>query len=238
MILQRVQTSLFLLILLTIVTFELNDEEISEKLRLIESKLQDQEYHYYQIEIRKIQNEINRLTEHIKLLDERYEELNDKKNFLESGYNQQKMELINLFEKYTVIQEFIQSEFEMYQARYEEELARESLTSSYYYGAAAYADAHNDYLGQQNRYNKAHVRYSNARSKLYELKISEKENNLYESGLYLENIFNNMRLEMQDKKDKIKIIMKQMESLLNEVKIKKIDLKFKKLDRLAFYELN
>jgi hypothetical protein len=40
-----------------------------------------------------------------------------------------------------------------------------------------------------------------------------------------------MRLEMQDKKDQIKIIMKQMESLLNEVKIKKIDL-------LAFYELN
>ena len=88
------------------------------------------------------------------------------------------------------------------------------------------------------RYNKAHVRHAKARSKLNELKISEKEYNLYELQPYFDNIFKSMGYEIENTEGKIKITSNQMETILNEIRIKKIDLKFKKLDLLAFFELN
>ena len=60
-----IQSLVFLFLLKTIIC-EINEQEISEKLKLIESKLQDKESRDYHIEIRKIQNEIQKLTEHIK----------------------------------------------------------------------------------------------------------------------------------------------------------------------------
>ena len=161
-------------------------------------KLEEQKARQFQLEIKKLENEIKKLEENIEALRARNEEYFNEKAGLENIVYRKRFEMSSLYEKYTIIQDFIKAEFELSMAKFEEEISRNELTSSYSYGAAQYADANAAYLGSEARFYNAIAKFRSASSKLKELKIPP-EYDIYQLKPYFSEFFKSIEKEIDEK---------------------------------------
>ena len=192
--------------------------------KVIKQKIAEKESKENQIEeIQKyLKNSIEKLNQNIKDLENYLKNLKYQKENLEIKIKEKENEFAKLGTKISVIEELFKSEREYKISDKEERDARDYLSMSYNYGAAAYADAHSLYLIYAEKFNAADSKYKIALNNYY-LKISH---NIKESFDLLLKFYNDGKImkmkydEMHKRILEINDEMKSTERKLDNLNIK------------------